>query len=182
MTIFKDVSIFNSVQIETARLTLKQLQTTDAKAYFELSQNEGFRRFQISDYRRSSIEDAAIWIHKISAYHHRNGIGIIGVFDNNSANLIGLCALKYFQDEGKSPIELMYRIHDLYWGQGYGFEIGQALVAFAFEGNKFDRIVATVDPQNFSSKRILAKLGFSFQKMIEIESIEEELHELSSAP
>jgi ribosomal-protein-alanine N-acetyltransferase len=166
--------------IQTARLALRQLQTSDAKAYFELSQNDGFRRFQISNYRRSSIKDAEQWIDKISAYHQRNGTGVIGVFDKKDSQLIGLCALKYLEDEGKSPIELMYRIDDRHWGQGYGFEIGQALISYAFTEMKLEKLVATVDPRNIPSKRILAKLGFRFLDMIKIESFDEELHELRS--
>ena len=164
--------------LETKRLVLKKLCASDAEAYLRLSQNDGFRLFQISEYRRSSIEDTKQWIDKIADYHQRNGFGVVGVFKKENVALAGLCALKYLEDEGSSPVELMYRLSDLYWGHGYGLEIGQMLVSHAFDTIKLNKLVATVDPQNIPSKNILAKLGFQFQGTIKIETCDEELHEL----
>ena len=72
----------------------------------------------------------------------------------------------------------MYRVSDLFWGSGYGFEIGRALISYASDVAKLEKLVATVDPQNIPSKKILEKLGFHFQRMIKIELYEEELYEL----
>lgn len=164
--------------LETKRLILKKLSSSHAAAYVSLSQNDGFRLFQISDYRRCSIHDAEQWITEIEAYHQRNGFGVLGVFKKENTELIGLCALKYLEDERKAPVELMYRLSDLHWGHGYGLEIGRALISYAFDTINLSKLVATVDARNIPSKNILAKLGFQFQKMIKIESFAEELHEL----
>jgi len=164
------------MHLETNRLILKVLQNPDTEAYFKLSQNDGFRLFQISDYRKSSHEEAQLWIQKIEAYHQRNHLGILGVFRKNTKELIGLCALKYLNDEGQSPVELMYRLSDLHWGQGYGFEISQTLVQYAFSSLSLKSLVATVDAKNTASKRILAKLDFKFERLVYIEDFEEELH------
>lgn len=165
--------------LESKRLIYRKFINSDAEAYFRLSQNTGFRLFQISDYRRSSIEESRQWIEEINSYHHRNGFGIIGVFRKENQELIGLCALKYLAGEGTSPVEIMYRLSDEHWRQNYGIEIGGALVDHAFNKIGLNNLVATVDPQNIASKKILRKLGFEFKKIVKIESYEEELHELS---
>jgi len=166
------------MHLETERLILRILKPEDANAYFELSQNEGFRLFQISDYRRSSAEDARQWIEKVASYHQRNGFGIVGVFTKKEGLLVGLGALKYLDQERNSPVELMYRISDLHWGRGYGSEIASKLTHYAFNQAYLPSIVAMVDPHNLSSKKILSKLGFTFKEITEIGSFKEELHVL----
>lgn len=166
------------VQLLTSRLNLRPLTSADASSYFELSQNDGFRQFQISDYRRSSVADAKRWIDEVHRYHLRHGIGVLGVFEKTEERLIGLCALKYLGAEGDSPVELMYRFSDQFWGRGYGREIAEALISYGFSSLNLDRIVATVDPQNRPSKKILESLGFQFREVVQIESLAEELHEL----
>ena len=47
--------------LETKRLVLKKLRASDAETYFKLSQNDDFRLFQISEYRRSSIDEAKLY-------------------------------------------------------------------------------------------------------------------------
>jgi RimJ/RimL family protein N-acetyltransferase len=167
------------MKIKTARLHIRALSGKDAKAYFELSQNEGFRKYQISDYRRRSIEESEQWIRALAEYHHRNGFGILGVFTKQDELLIGIGALKYLGSEKASPVELMYRLSDLFWGNGFGLEIGSALVDYAFRTVGLSLIVATVDPANLPSKKILLKLGFKFKELISIEGFREEVYELT---
>ncbi|MGZ5280217.1 MAG: GNAT family N-acetyltransferase [Pseudobdellovibrionaceae bacterium] len=178
MTTHRHSTIILPMHLETNRLILRVLQSPDTEAYFKLSQNDGFQMFQISNYRKSSHEEALQWIQKIEAYHQRNKLGILGVFKKNTKELIGLCALKYLNGEGESPVELMYRLNDLHWGLGYGYEISQTLVQYAFSSTPLKSLVATVDAKNIPSKRILEKLGFKFERIVEIESFEEELHVL----
>ncbi len=166
------------MELETQRLRIRALSEKDAPAYFKLSQNGGFRSFQISDYRRKSIEDTENWIHALSEYQKRNGIGIYGVFDKDNDALIGICALKYLGAEKASPVELMYRVSDSYWGKGFGLEIGKALVDLGLGMIGLPSIVGTVDPKNDPSRKILLKLGFQFKELIAIEGLQEELYEL----
>ncbi len=165
--------------LTTQRLTLRMLSKEDASSYLELSQNEGVRRFQISDYRKNSVEDASAWISEIENYHRRNGFGILGVFENESKTLIGLAALKYLDEEGRSPVEMMYRFSDKYWGRGFGSEVAEELKVWGSQVVKLQSLVATVDPENIPSKKILCKLGFKFEKLIQIQNITEELYILS---
>lgn len=166
------------MNLESDRLYLKILTQDDSGSYYLLSQNDGFRQFQISDYRKKSQEDTSHWITQLESYHKRNGLGIVGVFEKNCQTLVGLGALKYLEEEQRSPIELMYRISDKFWGKGYGFEIASTLVCYAFENLNLEHLVATVDPKNIPSKKILLKLGFQFERMIQVESYDEELYKL----
>lgn len=166
--------------IHTSRLELRPLKTTDTEAYFDLCQNNGFKLFQISNYHKASTEEIEKWITLLNEYHLRNGFGIIGVFRKRDSHLIGIGALKYLAEENKSPIEIMYRFSDSYWGKGYGFETAKAICEWAFQNVSLKILVATVDPKNTTSKKILNRLGFVFQEIVEIQGIEEELYVLAS--
>ena len=106
------------------------------------------------------MEEAKQWIAKVEAYHQRNGLVTVGVFKKDDFELAGQCDLKQLEDECGSPVELMYRMSDLYWGQGFGLELGRALVNYAFEWTNLIKLVATVDHKNIGSKKIRAKLDF----------------------
>ena len=160
----------------TDRCILRMLAPGDFSQFFLLTQNEGFRKFQITDYQQRSEIDALNFINQSIQYHERNGLGILGVIEKSSQNLIGICALKYLQEEKDSPVELMYRLSDQHWGKGYGLEIASALVQDAFHSLKLNTLVATVTAENITSKKILGKLGFVFQQQMVIKGHPLELH------
>ena len=55
--------------------------------------------------------------------------------------------------------EIGYMLHRDYWKQGYGTEVGKALLMFGFEELKLHRIIAHCDAENIGSYRIMEKIG-----------------------
>ncbi len=45
------------------------------------------------------------------------------------------------------------------WGKGYATEATKRLLKFAFEETPLEELVATIDPQNTASRRVLEKCG-----------------------
>lgn len=167
------------MQLTTSRLCLQPLTEDKCQEWFNLSQDNGLTSFQISNYKMPSTEVARQWIQEKNEYLARNGIGIIGIFLKHGNILIGICALKYLDEEKSSPIEIMYRLSQDYWGQGYATEVAQGLIRFATAELKLKTLVATVDEKNIPSEKILIKLGFIFKKTIKILNFDEKLYELS---
>jgi RimJ/RimL family protein N-acetyltransferase len=56
--------------------------------------------------------------------------------------------------------ELIYVIHQKFWGKGYATEVGQKMLAYTFENSTLRSISATIDPNNQDSKKVAAKLGW----------------------
>ncbi|MCC8436612.1 GNAT family N-acetyltransferase [Brevibacillus sp. M2.1A] len=54
-----------------------------------------------------------------------------------------------------------------YWGNGYAFEAASALTAYAFDVIGLDRLYAKAHPDNKASRRIIEKLGFSFERVLD---------------
>lgn len=50
-----------------------------------------------------------------------------------------------------------------YWGRGFATEAAHAVVDFGFREAGLSRIIAVTMPQNKTSRRVLEKLGFTYQ-------------------
>ena len=59
-------------------------------------------------------------------------------------------------------IELAYHVVPSAWGRGYATEAAEALLAVAWEAG-LDHVVAVAMPGNVASRRVMEKLGMSFQ-------------------
>lgn len=73
----------------------------------------------------------------------------------NTDMLIGGCNLTLSDDEA----EIGWTLHRDYWRQGYGTEMGKALLKFGFEELNLHRIVAHCDAENYGSYRVMEKIG-----------------------
>ncbi len=56
-------------------------------------------------------------------------------------------------------IEVGYLLVPSAWGQGFATELCARLLRFAFEQTMLDKVVATTDPDNANSQRVLQKCG-----------------------
>jgi len=72
-----------------------------------------------------------------------------------SGKLIGGCDISVKKDEAS----LGWILHRDYWKQGYGTEIGRALLRFGFDDLHLRRIIALCDAENSGSCRIMEKIG-----------------------
>lgn len=69
--------------------------------------------------------------------------------------LIGSCGI--YPDS--SQAELGWILHKEYWQQGYGTELGQALIRYGFEDLGLHRIYAPCAAANIGSYRLMERLG-----------------------
>lgn len=69
--------------------------------------------------------------------------------------LIGACSLELSDDEA----EIGWILHMDYWKQGYGKEMGNALLEFGFDELHLHRIIAHCNAENYGSYRVMEKIG-----------------------
>ena len=60
----------------------------------------------------------------------------------------------------EGDVEVGYFLKRSAWGNGYATEACRRIVRFAFEDSPLDEVVATFDPGNTASQRVLEKSGF----------------------
>jgi RimJ/RimL family protein N-acetyltransferase len=80
------------------------------------------------------------------------------ILDRSTGRSIGDSGLLVLQDYGWT--DLGFRFAQPYWGKGLATEAAAAWVSIAFDELSLDRLTALVHPENASSIRVLAKLGF----------------------
>jgi [ribosomal protein S5]-alanine N-acetyltransferase len=74
---------------------------------------------------------------------------------------VGCCGLKP-RDPAQRCYELGFYLLAAHWGHGYAVEAGQSVIGFAFDQLGASSLFAGHHPDNASSRRTLAKLGFRF--------------------
>jgi RimJ/RimL family protein N-acetyltransferase len=72
----------------------------------------------------------------------------------------GTCAL--FKNEAQE-FEIAYRLLEATWGQGYGQEIADGLIAYCLDSLKLNHLVAQTARDNFASVKILERSRLLFE-------------------
>lgn len=84
-----------------------------------------------------------------------------GIIINKKDNtIIGDMGFKGGPNE-EGIIDIGYSIVPNYQGKGYATEMGKAMVEWGLSQPNVKKIVATCNPDNLSSQRVLNKIGFS---------------------
>jgi len=78
--------------------------------------------------------------------------------------VIGFGGLTY--REGFTGLNLSYHLHPDYWGQGLASEFAAAAVEIALEDLLAPQVIGIARPVNLASRRVLAKVGFTFVRHI----------------
>ncbi len=156
--------------ILTSRLLIRKWSPEMAQDFFELSQDEGFRLFPITNYQQSDIESAKVWI--------QNNVGKMSVHHRDTSNLLGMGGLTPWQFQGEELIDITYRLRKSAWGQGLGFELAKGLIDHGFNELKLKQITATITPDNIPSQKIAAKLGMKFDQHIILLGVPTDLYRL----
>lgn len=150
--------------LETDRLRLRHLAPRDDAFILRLLNEPSFIR-NIGDRGVRSLEDARRYLAEgpIASYA-RHGHGLYGVELKASGVPAGMCGLikrDYLEDP-----DVGFAFLPEFWGRGYAFESGAAVVTHGFESLGLRRILGIVSPGNAASIGVLAKLGLRYERMV----------------
>lgn len=149
--------------IETPRLALHRLTTGDADFIFELLNEPSFLRF-IGDKGVRTREDACRYILAgPMASYDRFGFGLYRVGRKDSGESIGMCGL--LKRDSLEDVDVGFAFLPRFWSRGFAFESAAAVLAHGRQTWGLKRILAITSPDNEASIRLLAKLGFRFERM-----------------
>lgn len=146
---------------ETERLVVRRLRPDDLDDFAALTGDPDITRY-MDDGRPLSRERTALWIDVSEANYRTRGYGCFAVTAKPEDRVIGFCGFAFPPDR-PGVVEIIYAFAPSCWGRGYATEVVRATVAFGFEGCGLTRIEATVDPANGASKRVLEKVGMTYQ-------------------
>jgi RimJ/RimL family protein N-acetyltransferase len=96
------------------------------------------------------------------------GYGRWAVIHRGDARLIGFAGLGLFESiDGRSEVEIGFRLLPSYWGRGLGTEAAGATRDAGFELLGLGRLIALIQPENTRSVRVAEKIGMTLEKQIE---------------
>ena len=159
--------------LETKRLKVRESTLADVEEFYRIYKEPSITRYMEDLFPQKEEEQAYMkaYIDQIYGFY---GYGLWTVLLKESGRVIGRAGLSV--REGYGLPELGFVIEAGYQRQGYGMEVCAAILKYAAEELAFEKVQALVRGENQVSKRLLAKLGFSFEKKVVEKDGEYELH------
>ena len=139
--------------LETERLTLREANLDDAAFLLELLNSPGWLQY-IGDRGVKNLADARQYLsNRILKSYTDHGFGLYLMVRKEDQVSLGMCGL--IRREGLGDIDIGFALLPEYMGQGYAFEAAAAVMAYARDDLKLERIVAITLPVNTNSIRLL---------------------------
>jgi RimJ/RimL family protein N-acetyltransferase len=151
---------------ETDRLVLRRLTPDDAPFILRLLNEPSFLQ-HIGDRGVRNVADAKQYILTgPMASYERHGFGLFLVELKDGGAPIGICGL--LKRDALDDVDVGFAFVPESWSKGYAFESTQATLAYARDTHHLRRVVAIVSPENVASIGLLVKLGFFFDRMVQM--------------
>lgn len=144
--------------IETDRLIIRKYTQADAPFIYKLMNSEGWLK-NIGNRNINSPEEAEVYLKEnyMSSYEQKGfGPYFISLKDGTFIGSAGL----YKRENLDSP-DIGFALLSEFFNKGYAFEAASAIMKYAFEELGIQKIVGFTLPENFSSIKLLKKLGLS---------------------
>jgi [ribosomal protein S5]-alanine N-acetyltransferase len=149
-----------NVVLNTERLLLERLKATHNNLILELLNTDGWIKF-IGDRNVHSIEDANNYIKKINSNINIAYWAVTIVESNTPIGLVTLIQRDYLQHP-----DIGFAFLPNFNGNGYAYEAAKSLLHCLVSKENIKIIEACTLPNNFSSIKLLEKLGLAYKTQI----------------
>jgi len=157
---YKDINV-SSITIKTERLLLKKLKLEDAQTVFLYRSNDAVSRYQ--KFHPKTLEDAINFITENTKHIDIDDSWFqLGIY-LHSGELIGDFGI-HFINKQHGICEIGYTIKPDKQRKGYGKEAALGVLNYLFEIMKKNEIIASIDPRNEPSKKMLEGMGFELKE------------------
>lgn len=153
----------------TERLAARRVCWSDFDDAQRLHSDPQVARTLSTDGRPLSRETTRRMLRRSIVHWRTHGFGLWMFRHRDTGELIGrggLIAHSALDMGGQGEIGLAYAVLSSHWGQGYATEMGDASLCVGFEQLGFETIGAWTLPTNLASQRVMAKLGFHYERDI----------------
>ena len=156
---------------ETDRLSIEEIETSDAAFYLELVNSPGWLQ-NIGDRGVKTMADAENYIkEKVRPPYEEFGFGFYKLIIKTTNEIIGTVGLI------KRPIlehvDIGFALLPQYFKKGYALESAQAMLDYAMQTLKLNPVLAVTAKDNIPSQRLLEKIGLSQKGVAEWDNGEE---------
>ena len=152
--------------LKTNRLKLLEFEKSDSQFILELLNEPAWIEF-IGEKNVHTINDAESFIeHNLIPSYKKNGFGLYAVKLKDDNTPIGMCGL--LNRPGLSDIDLGFASLSKYQRLGFAYESSIAILNYSKTVLKINKVVAITNSNNTASAKLLEKLGFRFDKLIDL--------------
>ncbi|HEY0657513.1 MAG TPA: GNAT family N-acetyltransferase [Pyrinomonadaceae bacterium] len=164
--------------LETERTILREIVEADAEFFLDLLNQPSFIKY-IGDRNVRSIEEARKFIeNRFRQSYREHGFGLYAVELKETNALIGICG--FVRRESLPDADIGFAFLPQYEKKGYAFESADAVMKYGREVLGLKRVLAITSQNNENSGKLLAKINFKFERLIELPHDAEELKLFSS--
>jgi ribosomal-protein-alanine N-acetyltransferase len=149
--------------LETARLRLRELKTTDAPAVFQIYADDEITRYYDLETFTDLSQAESLIKRQTDRFRQKAGVRW-GITLKEEDVVIGTIGMMLTAENRQGGIG--YDLARPYWRRGIMHEVLQAVIQFGFHTAHVERIQALVMPGNTASARLLEKLGFQDQGIL----------------
>ena len=151
--------------LQTERLTLRQLLSSDDTEILALRSNENVNNY-LGRKPARSLDDAKNFIRTIKENTQQNTSIYWAITINGADKLMGtICLFKFSDDNAKA--EIGFELLPGFQGKGIMQEAASKVIAFAFQHLGLHSIDACTHFENLSSVRLLERLNFERQGVVD---------------
>ena len=152
--------------LETKRLILREVIENDAEFMLDLLNQPSFIKY-IGDRGVRTTEEAKDFIETRYRKSYRDhGYGLYTVELKETGESIGVCG--FVKRDTLPESDIGFAFLPQFEKKGYAFESAEAVLKYGKETLNLKRILAITTQDNENSGRLLEKLGFKFEQLIEM--------------
>ena len=148
---------------ETELFIVRELQYSDLPFFHEMQGNEQVMKFTTG--KANTLAESKDDLKKVIDHYaeSNNQFWVWAIERKSDQSFVGTCALI---GDGKGTYEIGFRFLEKYWRKGYGKEICNDLIDYAFCQSEVKNIIAYVDVRNIGSVKILDQSNLAFIKEV----------------
>lgn len=147
--------------LQTPRLLLRELRTSDLDAFFFIFSDPQVTQFYNIPTFQNKADARRLLQRRIDRFYADKGI-CWGIVQEGSTAVLGSCGFNAWFKR-RQVGDLGYELARPFWNQGIMTEALSAVVAYGFERLALVQQRAWVVPENKASARVLQKIGFKSQ-------------------
>ncbi len=152
--------------LETERLNLREIVESDAAFMLDLLNQPSFIE-NIGDRNVRTVEEARDFIENRYRLSYRvNGYGLWAVELKETGETIGICG--FVKRDTLPDADIGFAFLPQFEGKGYAVESAVGTMKYGAETLNFERVLAITTQHNEKSGRLLEKLGFKYERLIDI--------------
>ncbi len=149
------------IPIETPRLLLRPWRESDREPFARMNADPKVREFFPALQSRAESDATVDWL---EGGMQRHGFTFFAAELRETGEFIGFTGLGIpsFEAHFTPCVEIGWRLATAYWNQGLATEGARAALRFGFDELGLDEIVAFTVPANIRSRRVMEKLGMTY--------------------